>query len=200
MGLVTTSTSVVILCFQWQSFGTALAIRHCMILLIWASERGRECALAIENALHESVKLVGSLREATEQLRLQEYSAVILDQCIADVEPEPTGVLFEHLGPAVPVFVNFAVSGVERVLREVRAAVTRRGRELIIARHAARRSIRNELSDDVTALLLCCGVAISEPGLTETARARILQIHQLVERLRSKLAAVETNEAAAAES
>ena len=93
-------------------------------------------------------------------------------------EPEPTSVLFDHLGPAVPVFVNFGISGVERILRELRAALSRRGREMVLARHVARQGLRDGLKNDVTALLLSCDIALQESELTEVALERLRKIRE----------------------
>ena len=119
--------------------------------------------------------MASSLHQGCERLRSDEFSAVIVDQWVTEAEPEPTSVLFDHLGPAVPVFVNFGISGVERILRELRAALSRRGREMVL-----------ELKDDVTALLLSCDVALGE--CTGTAAERITKIKELAYQLRNKLA------------
>jgi hypothetical protein len=37
--------------------------------------------------------------------------------------------MIEHLGTAFPVYLNFAVTGMERLVREVRSALHRRKRE-----------------------------------------------------------------------
>ena len=179
------------LCFQCGRLGSLVANSCGMILLIWSSDRVRECALSIQHALQESVEIAPSLHEGADRLRSSEYSAVVVDQWISDSEPEPTTVLFEHLGSAVPVFVNFGISGVERILRELRAALARRAREVVMARHAARRGLRNELKDDVTALLLSCGIALGDLEVSESARRRILQIQQIAEHMKAKLAAPE---------
>lgn len=133
--------------------------------------------------------MASSLHEGCEQLRADEFSAVIVDQWVTEAEPEPTSVLFDHLGPAVPVFVNFGISGVERILRELRAALSRRGREMVLARHVARQSLRDELKDDVTALLLSCDVALRESAGTVTER--LVKIKELANQVRNKLAVSE---------
>jgi hypothetical protein len=99
---------------------------------------------------------------------------------------------------AVPVFVNFGISGIERILREIRAALSRRGLESVLARHSARQALREELKDDVTALLLSCGIALGEPDLSEATKARLKQIEELAQHMRSKLAVGEENQKAAA--
>ncbi len=169
-----------------------------MILIIWPSEKAKDCAHCIEHALQEPVQVTSSLHEGCDRLRSGEYSAVVVDQWITEAEPEPTSVLFDHLGMAVPLFVNFGISGMERIVRELRAALARRGLEAVLARHSARQALRNELKDDVTALLLSCGVALEEPGLAENTRARLSKIEDLAKHIRSKLALSENENAAGA--
>jgi hypothetical protein len=158
-----------------------------MILLIWSSERASDCARAIEETFQQRVHVAATLQEGCEHLKLEEYAAVVVDQWITEVEPGQADYLVHHLGTAVPVFVNFGISGVERILRELRAAFNRRGRETMLARHNARLALRNELKDDVTALLLSCGLALEEPGLTETAIMRLKQVEAAASQIKSKL-------------
>jgi len=165
-----------------------------MILLIWSSERAQECARAIEEAFQQRVQVADTLHEGCERLRTEEYSAVLLDQWITEVEPAQADYLFHHLGTAVPVFVNFSISAMERVLRELRAAFNRHGRETIAARHTARLGLRNELKDDVTALLLSCGMALDDPALSQAALARLKAIEGIANQIKNKLALQEGEE------
>lgn len=73
-------------------------------------------------------------------------------------------------------------------MRELRAAFNRHGRETIGARHTARLGLRNELKDDVTALLLSCGIALNETALSEVALARLKIIEGVANQIKSKLA------------
>ena len=157
-----------------------------MILMVWSSERAQDYASSIENAMQEPVHVASSLYQGCERLRSDEFSAVIVDQWVTEAEPEPTSVLFDHLGPAVPVFVNFGISGVERILRELRAALSRRGREMVLTRHVARQALREELQDDVTALLLSCDVALQE--CSGPVVDRITKIKELAHQVRNRLA------------
>ena len=158
-----------------------------MILLIWSSERATECALAIEHALHESVQVAGSLHEGCERLRMGEASVVVMDQWLTEADPEATSVLFEHLGMAMPLFVNFGISGQERVLRELRTALSRRGLETVLARVGAKQALHDELKDDVTALLLSCGMAIADAAVSEPLRSRLKTIEEVAEQIRGHL-------------
>lgn len=189
-------TSLVFI-LQHSGFGPALAIFISMILLIWSSERAPDCAKAIEDTFQQRVHVAATLHEGCEHLRLEEYSAVLVDQWITEVEPGPADHLFHHLGTAVPVFVNFGISGIERILRELRAAFNRHGRETMRARHNARLGLRNELKDDVTALLLSCGLALDDPALSEAAVARLKVIEGVANQIKSKLALPEEENPAA---
>jgi hypothetical protein len=169
-----------------------------MILIIWNSRKAKECAVAIEHAMQEAVQVASTLHEGVERLRSSEFSAAVVDQWITEAETEPTSVMFDHLGMATPVFVNFGISGVERILRELRAALSRRGLETVLARHSARQALRDELKDDVTVLLLSCGVVLQEPSLTEPLRVRLQKIEELAKHMSEKLAMSHQEHAAAA--
>ena len=169
-----------------------------MILIIWNASKAAECARTIEHAMQEPVQVVSSLHEGGECLRTREYSAVVVDQWITEAESEPSSVIFDNLGMAIPVFVNFGISGVDRILREVRSALSRRGLESVLARHSARQALREELKDDVTALLLSCGVALGEVGINDATRARLDKIEAIAKHMKEKLAVSNEEKAAAA--
>jgi len=177
-----------VLSFLTRAFGPSVATTAGMILMIWNSERAKECARSIEHAMQEAVQVAFSLHQGMERLRSGEYSAVVIDQWITEAEPEPANVVFDHLGMAVPVFVNFGISGEERVLRELRAALTRRRLETVLARHSARQALRDEMKDDVTVLLLSCGVALKDADLSDSVRPRLEKIEALAKHIREKLA------------
>src|SRR5271168_290148 len=105
-----------------------------MILLVTPSERASECAAALHEATGEEVVIAESLARATTLLRAECYLAVVLDQYLLETEPDEAGTTIEHLGTAIPVQVNLAISGIERLVREVRAALQRRQREEVRAR------------------------------------------------------------------
>lgn len=158
-----------------------------MILLIWASERAEDCARAIESAFQQPVKVVVSLELGCQALQSEEFSAVLVDQWITEVEPAQADFLIHHLSGAVPVFVNFGISGIERILRELRAAFNRRGRDTVLAQQHARMELFDALKDDVTALLLCCGAILDDPALDRGVAVRVKTLEEIARRMSGKL-------------
>lgn len=162
-----------------------------MILLITPSARAQECALAIQQATTETVQIAASLQQATTQLRSSEYAAVVIDQFLVEAGPDETELVMQHLGTAVALQVNFAISGVERVIRETRAALNRRKRETLAARREAEQVLRSELKGTVTALLLSCEMALGVPNLPQTAENKLRTVYDLAREMRSKIGLIQ---------
>jgi hypothetical protein len=157
-----------------------------MILLITPSVRAHECAEALQKLVEEPVQVALNLQQAGGQLRSQEFSAVVIDQSLVEAEPDESDTILQHLGTAIPVYVNFAISGVERVSRELRAALARRRREVLVARSSAEQTLRSELKGPVTALLLSCEMALKEK-LPSAAESKIRMVYDLAREVRTKL-------------
>jgi hypothetical protein len=158
-----------------------------MILLVTPFAKAQQCAEAIREATHEEAQAAPSLRQALTHLRTQDYSAVVLDQMLLETEPDEGEVVLEHVGMAIPVHVNFAITKTERVVRELRGALRRRKKEVTLARQGAQQALRNELKDPVTALLLSCEMALQVLNLHEAAEAKIRVVYQLAQEVRNKL-------------
>ena len=158
-----------------------------MILLITPSTRAQECAAVIHEATGEGTECVESVRRASKLLRGGEYSALVIDQYLAECDPDGTEVLLQQAGAAVPVYVNLAISGSERVLRELKQALRRTQKERQTAHRQAELSVRNELKDSLTALLLSCELALAVPQLPAAAQVKIHSACDLAKDIRSRL-------------
>jgi hypothetical protein len=158
-----------------------------MILIITASASGQQCVDALQAATNNEVQWAQSLQQAAANLRQQTYSAAVIDQFLLETEPEESDQMLEHLGTAFPVYVNFAVTGLERLVREVRSALHRRKREETAARRAVEDQLRSEMGDTLTALLLSCELAMSIPGVPAPAAEKIQTIDTLARELRVRL-------------
>src|SRR6202167_4658349 len=100
-----------------------------MILFVTSSERAAECAAALQEATGEKIVVAESLARATTFLRAQCYLAVLLDQYLLETEALEGESTLAHLGTAIPVQVNLAVSGMERLGGGGGGAVRRRRHE-----------------------------------------------------------------------
>ncbi|HEY4905208.1 MAG TPA: hypothetical protein VIH89_17155 [Candidatus Sulfotelmatobacter sp.] len=158
-----------------------------MILIITASASGQQCLDALKAATNSEVHWAQTVQHATTQLRQQTYSAAVIDQFLLETEPEESDQMLEHLGTAFPVYVNFAVTGLDRLVREVRSALHRRRREEIAARRAVEDQLRSEMGETLTALLLSCELAMSLSGVPAPAAERIQAIDNLARELRVRL-------------
>lgn len=113
---------------------------------------------------------------------------MVVDQFFVGAEPDESDQMLQHLGGAVPVYVNCAISGVERVVREVRSALSRRQREEQVVRRSAETAMWSELKESVTAMLLSCDLALARPGVPAPAAEKLRTVHDLACQIRDRLA------------
>ena len=158
-----------------------------MILLIASSRSAAECAAAIQRSTGERVRVAPNFRRATAVLRAGEFSAVILDQAFWDLDPAAGELLLQRAGTAIPVIVNLAIAGRERVVRDVRAALYRREREQHLAMKAAATMLRNQLNSSVTGILLSSQLALATPSLPPALEAKLRAVYEAAEQMRSRL-------------
>lgn len=158
-----------------------------MILLITCLAKAQDCAKALQETTGEPVQVAATLSQAVAQLQAHEFSAAVIDQLLLDAEPDDFETIFKHMGTAVPVFSNFAISGIERVSRELRSALHRRKRELLAARQEAEQTLRSELKNTITALLLSCEMALDVPNLPLFAETKMRAVDALAKEMRAKL-------------
>jgi len=161
-----------------------------MILLISSLAKAQECARALQDATSEPVKVSTSPTDAVVHLQAQEFSAVIFDQLLLDSDPDEGRAVLKHIGPAAPVYVNFAISAMGRVVRELRSALQRRKRELAAAKLQAEHTMRNELNNTVTALLLSCEMALQVPNLPALAESKMQDVEALAKEMSARLGAM----------
>lgn len=158
-----------------------------MILLITPSARAQECATAIELETAQPAQVVKNLQEAADALRCNEYSAVIVDEHLLEVDPNQSEQILQHIEIAVPVYVNCALAGSQRVVRELRAALHRRRKEETAARKAVDLLMRSELCEPLTTILLDCELALSLPDLPPAAQAKIRAIEAMARVMAERL-------------
>jgi hypothetical protein len=160
-----------------------------MILLITPSARGPQCAATLIESTGNETHWAENLQQAMARLREQTYSAVVIDQFILENEPAESDQVLEHLDTAFPVYINFGVSGMERLVREVRSALHRRKREETQARCSVEQQFRSEMGESLTSMLLSCELAMSVPGVPGPAAEKIRAVNNLAREMRLRLGA-----------
>jgi hypothetical protein len=158
-----------------------------MLLVITPSAKVRGCAQTIQQVTSEETHVAATSTQALARLRAQDYVAVLIDQAFLETEPVESDMVLAHIGMAVPVHVNFAINGIERVARELRVALARNKRAILVVRQEARQAVRNELNDAITALLLSCEMALQVPNLQNGVKSRMQTVYQLAQEVRAKL-------------
>jgi hypothetical protein len=129
------------------------------------------------------VVIAQNLLDATTHLRAASYSLAIFDCHLIEAEPYESGTALAHLGEAVPLDINFAITGIDRLVQEVQSALKRRERDQATARAAAAHSLYSGLNGTLTALLLDCGLASEIPGLPLPAAEKLASIREAAQKL-----------------
>ena len=99
-------------------------------------------------------------------VRRREFAAVVMDETMAECDPAAAEAVWERAGLAIPLQINFALSGAARLTREIRAGLHRREREQAVARRAASAAIETELKTTIAGLLLHSQLALSDSEMT----------------------------------
>ena len=161
------------------------------ILLVTGIEGARNCADVIAKQLEMVVEVADGRKAALGLLRQREFAAVVVDETVAGCDPAAAEAIWERAGLAIPLQINFAVSGAARLIREIRAALHRREREQMLARKAAAAAVEQELKTTVAGLLLQSQLALSstEPASPMAEKLRLLAT--LAGDLRRQLSATE---------
>lgn len=158
-----------------------------MILLVTPSGRASECAKALSTELRENVEVAPSIRRASMLARRSEFNAIILDEPVLESEPDGVDALLSSSGMALPLYVNLAISGVERVVRDVKLGLRRYQEERLVAMRAAATLLRTELRGAVAGILLSSELAMRIPSMPPEALDKLSSVCQLAGEIRSHL-------------
>jgi hypothetical protein len=156
-------------------------------LMITAIEGIEPTASALAADLAMTVEIAASRAAALRLLDRRQYAMVVLDQNLADSDPEGADLVWRHAGLAIPLQVNFALAGTARLLREMRAGLSRRQREQQLAGAAAMAAIDSDLKNAVTGFLLESRLALSEAGIPPGIETRLRTLEAIADRLRDRL-------------
>ncbi len=158
------------------------------ILMVTGMEGAKNCATVLSAQLKHDIEVADGRKQALAALRRHEFEAVVLDETLAECDPAAAESIWEHAGLAIPLQVNFALSGAARIEREIRAALNRRNREKSLAQRAAAAAIETELKTTLAGLLLHTELATRGPELHPATAERLRTVAELAGALRQHLA------------
>jgi hypothetical protein len=110
-----------------------------------------------------------------------------VDETMTECDPASAEAVWEHAGLAIPLQINFALSGAARLIREIRSALHRREREQTLARRAATAAIESELKSTVAGLLLHSQLALTGSDISAPSAERMRVVADLAGSLRQQL-------------
>jgi len=157
------------------------------ILIVTGIEGAGNCVSAIAGLLDMPCELANSRKAAISALKRGQYSAVVLDEGIADSDPAGVDLLWEQAGLAVPVQVSFALAGAQRLAREIRMALQRRERDRALAHEAAAAAIQTELKSTLSGLLLHSQLALADREVSPPLAEKLRVVADLAGALRQQL-------------
>ena len=158
------------------------------ILMVAGIEGARNCADVVAKHLGMEAEVADGRKAALAILRQRVFAAVVVDETIAECDPVAADAIWDRAGLAIPVQVNFALSGTARLIREIRSALRRRDREQMLARQAAAEAIESELKGTLAGLLLQSELALSSSDAGSPVAERLRVVADLAGNLRNKLA------------
>jgi len=157
------------------------------ILLVAPETTATPVATAIRLKLDADVQVVPNRRSAVASLRRHEYALIVLEESLTNADPEAAEQLYKTAAGALLIEVNFVLSNAERIVRQVRSALTRRAQDRAQARAAATASLTNELASALAGLLLESQLALREAGPAQQPKLR--HVVELASDLRDRLRA-----------
>jgi hypothetical protein len=144
------------------------------ILMVTGIEGARNCAAVVAAQLGMEVEVAEGRKTALAALRRREFAAIVIDGTLAECDPAAAEAICERAGLAIPLQINFALSGTVRLIREIRAALHRRD---------------TELKSTVAGLLLHSQLALSEREISGPLAEKLRVVAELAGSLRQQLTA-----------
>ena len=167
-----------------MNYGEVLRKR---VLLVSSVGGAQQCAAAIVQQLEIEVEIVPGRHEAVDALRKDHYAAVIVEESLAEGDPRGADLLWKMAGFAIPMQVNFALTGSTRLVRDLRAALSRRDQEHASAERAAVIAVESELRNTVSGLVLQTQLALQESQGSPALEKRLRLMAELAGTLKQRL-------------
>jgi hypothetical protein len=154
------------------------------ILLLATESTAVAAADVLRQGLDAVVDHHESLRSSLQSLRTRDYTLILLDETLAVAD----AALAERIADSAvaPLLeLNLAICSAPRLLRQARAALTRRRHDLAQASVAAHRTLYAELNQTLSGLLLKSEFALRQAP--PEAAPHLREVVELAQHLRDQL-------------
>jgi hypothetical protein len=172
--------------FRSEISGEKRALSIGMILLVSTYQNALDCAALIQDATHESVKTVTSIRQALNALRVEEFVAVVVDENLLEATPGSFDSLAQRMSAAIPILIDMACLKPERTAKLVNSAFSRRRVEYKMARDQAIAELKSELKSDLTGLMISSRLAM-ESIRESKANDQLSAVLEIAQRIQHRL-------------
>ena len=162
-----------------------------MLLLITGCKKNKECAEALTRATRYPVDIAESIQRALTHVHKREYVALVVDQWIAENDPDRWESLLKDAGMALPIYIKLAITGKERLVREVQHALKKQEQARMLAMKWAESSLRSELREAITGVLLASELALKSEELPTSAAIKMLAVYGTALKLRERFETVQ---------
>jgi hypothetical protein len=154
------------------------------VLLLAADPYGQAAADALRRDLDAEVELLASARAALPTLRHRDFALILLDETLAAADPDSADRVYQITGAPV-LELNLAISSAPRIVRQARAALVRRARDLALAQAAAASLLHCELNQTLSGILLESELALRQATPDQAPKLR--ELVELAGQLRDQL-------------
>ncbi|ADV81614.1 hypothetical protein [Terriglobus saanensis] len=157
------------------------------VLILTAMEGAENLAGVLSREADVTVQVARNWMSALAVLRREAFTIVLVDSALAQTQPGSMETLWERADLAVPLELNIAELGADRLIRQICGILARREQEYVLARKAAGLEIEEELRSHVTGLLLESDLMLSEQAISPIVRQRLVTLRELADGLRVRL-------------
>ena len=159
------------------------------VLMVTTVASAEECLRLVQESAGIEVELAPSRKAGLASLRREEFAVVVVEESLAETDPQWAEEMREAGGLAMPMQANFAITGCARLGREVTSALVRRNGERAAARRLAKTELENELKSSVTGLLLESELALRDPTVSAALEQKLRHLVELAGAMRERLRA-----------
>jgi hypothetical protein len=151
------------------------------VLIVTASDGRFELQDRLQETLNEPVSVAATFQEAENAIVLRHFARVILDEGLVDMYPSGADRFLARCSHEQLIYVKLAITRLSRCIQQIRLAVRRFDWEQRAASASAKRSIRSQVRDVLTSIVMHGQLALSNSGLPQATTEHIKSILERAE-------------------